>query len=390
MEAVTPFLEVTEAIKELGGQDLERCMQCAVCTGVCPWNLVRYFSPRGMIRLAQFGLEGFESEDLWRCVTCNKCVINCPRGLPIIDIFRAMRIMMNETGSIPPSLKGPIGSASNRGNPWSGAPGARTSWTEGLDVEPFSSRRDYLFFTCCTQAYEARNQKAGRALLRLLQAGGVDFGIMEEGEVCCGDAVRKMGAEEVFCKLAETNLGLFEERGVERIIVASPHCYNAFVKDYPRVGGGSYLVRHYTEVVEELLDQGRLTPKRELGKRVTYHDPCYLGRHNGIYDAPRRVLRAVPGLELVEMPRNREDSLCCGGGGGGLWNEVPAEERFAVLRVEEALETGAEVIAAACPYCIIMFEDALKTLGKEEELRVADIAELVFESLDDEAGPSEG
>ncbi len=381
MDAVTPFLEVTEAIKELGGKDLERCMQCGTCTGVCPWNLVRYFSPRGMIRLAQFGLEGFESEDLWRCVTCNNCVINCPRGLHIIDILRSMRMMMNETGSVPPSLKGPLGSASNRGNPWSGDPEDRTAWAKDLRAPQYHEGMEYLFFTCCTHAYDARNQKAARALVRLLQSGGLDFGMLVEGEQCCGDAIRKMGGEEVFGKLMDNNMGVFEENGVRRILTASPHCYNAFIKDYAEFGG-VYQVRHYTQILEELLLEGRLSPVRELGKTVTYHDPCYLGRHNGIYDPPRRVLRSIPGLDLVEMERNRENSLCCGGGGGGLWNEVPTDERFAILRVQEALETGAEVIAAACPYCIIMFEDAVKTLGKEEEIRVADIAELVMESLE--------
>ena len=381
MEAVTPFLEVTDAIKELGGEDLDQCMQCGTCTGVCPWNLVKYFSPRGMIRLAQFGLEGFESEDLWNCVTCNKCVINCPRGLKIIDIIRSMRMMMNETGSIPASLKVPLGSVASRGNPWSGEPEERTKWAEGLGVKEFGPDVDYLYFTCCTQAYDARNQKSGQALIKVLQAAQVDFGLLGEKEVCCGDAIRKMGGEELFGKLAETNLSTFEEKGVKRIIAASPHCFNTFVKEYPELGG-NYEVRHYTQLLLELIKEKRLKPSLKVEKRVTYHDPCYLGRHNGIYEPPREVLRAIPGIDLIEMERNRENSLCCGGGGGGLWNEVPAEQRFSVLRVKEAVETGAEIIAAACPYCISMFEDALKTIGKEEEMRVMDVSELLLESLE--------
>ncbi|MDY7035075.1 MAG: (Fe-S)-binding protein [Thermodesulfobacteriota bacterium] len=380
MKAVTPFLEVTDAIKELGGADLEKCMQCATCTGVCPWNLVKYFSPRGMIRLAQFGLEGFESEDLWNCVTCNTCVINCPRGLEIINIIRSMRIMMNETGSIPASLKGPVGSASNRGNPWSGEPEDRTKWAEGLGVKEFSSHMDYLYFTCCTQAYDARNQKAGQSLIKVLQAGGVDFGLLKKNEKCCGDAIRKMGGEELFISLAESNLSVFTDKEVKRIITGSPHCYNTFLKEYPEFGG-DFEVRHYTQILKELIEKGDLKPTRRMEKRVTYHDPCYLGRHNNIYEPPREVLKAIPGLELVEMERNRENSLCCGGGGGGLWNEVPAEERFSVLRVEEAAQAGAQVIAAACPYCISMFEDALKTIGKEEEMKVMDISEIVLGAL---------
>ena len=382
MEAVTPFLEVTDAIKELGGQDLEKCMQCATCTGVCPWNLVKYFSPRGMIRLAQFGLEGFESEDLWNCVTCNTCVINCPRGLEIIDIIRSMRIMMNETGSVPASLKGPIGSITSRGNPWSGEPEDRTKWRESLGVKEFSPEMEYLYFTCCTQAYDPRNQKVGQAMIKVFQSADVDFGLLNENEKCCGDAVRKMGGEELFMTLAENNIGIFEEKEVKRILTASPHCFNAFIKDYKEFEG-KYEVWHYTQFLKELIEKEKIIPKQKVEKRVTYHDPCYLGRHNNIYDEPREVLKSIPGLELIEMERNRENSLCCGGGGGGLWNEVPAEERFSVLRVEEAAETGAEIIAAACPYCISMFEDALKTIGKEEELKVMDISELVLESLEE-------
>ncbi|MBL7176531.1 MAG: (Fe-S)-binding protein [Desulfobacteraceae bacterium] len=381
MKAVTPFLEVTDAIKELGGQDLEKCMQCGTCTGVCPWNLVKYFSPRGMIRLAQFGLEGFESEDLWNCVTCNTCVINCPRGLEIIDIIRSMRMMMNETGTVPASLKVPLGSVASRGNPWSGESEDRKKWAEGFGVREFEPGVEYLYFTCCTQAYDPRNQKVGQALVKVLQSADVDFGLLGENENCCGDAIRKMGGEELFMKLAETNLGAFEEKEVKRIITASPHCYNTFIKEYPELGG-NFEVQHYTQFLQDLIKKGKLEPTRQVEKKVTYHDPCYLGRHNNIYDPPREVIKAIPGIELVEMERNREDSLCCGGGGGGLWNEVPAEERFSVLRVEEAAETGAEIIAAACPYCISMFEDALKTIGKEEEMKIMDISELVLESLE--------
>jgi Fe-S oxidoreductase len=380
MEAVTPFLEVTEAIKELGGEDLESCMQCATCVGVCPWNMVRYFSPRRMIRLAQFGLEGFETDDLWYCVTCNKCVVNCPRGLRIIDIIRSMRMMMYETGSMPGALKVPIGSASSRGNPWSGEAEDRTRWLEGVEVKTFEAGMDYLYFTCCTQVYDVRNQNAAKALLKVLRAGGVDFGILGEKEACCGDAIRKLGGEEVFGKLAGNNMGLFEEKGVERIITGSPHCYNAFIKDYSELGG-HYDVRHYTQLLLELVQDGRIRPERKVEKRVTYHDPCYLGRHNNIYEPPRDLLKSIPGLVFVEMERNRENSLCCGGGGGGLWNEIPAEERFAVLRVREAAEAGAEVIATACPYCVLMIEDALKTLGKDDEIKVMDIAEIILESL---------
>ena len=241
---------------------------------------------------------------------------------------------------------------------------------------------EYLYFTCCTQAYDNRNQKSARALIKVLQAAGVDFGLLGEKENCCGDAIRKMGGEELFGRLAENNISAFEAKEVKKIITGSPHCYNTFVKEYPDLGG-SYEVKHYTQFLHEKIMDKSLQLKKEVAKKVTYHDPCYLGRHNGIYEPPREVLRSIPGLELIEMERNRADSLCCGGGGGGIWNEVKADERFSVLRVQEAFDTGAEVIAAACPYCISMFEDALKTIGKEEEMKVMDISELVLESIEE-------
>jgi Fe-S oxidoreductase len=380
MHAVTPFLEVTDAIIAVAGETLRICIQCGTCTGLCPWNLVREFSPRGMIRLAQFGLEGFESEALWNCVTCNSCVQRCPRGVEIIDVIRSMRAIMVETGTIPPSLKAPLGSLSSRGNPWSGERDQRLRWAEGLNLKPFSNEMEYLYFTCCTQAYDPRNQKVARALATILTGLGVNFGLIGEDENCCGDACRKLGGEDVFMRLANGNISLFRNKGVKKIIVASPHCLNAFRKDYRQLGG-DFDVIHHTELLANLLHEGKLLLKKALNIKVTYHDPCYLGRHNGIYEPPREVIRAIPGVELVEMGRNREESLCCGGGGGGIWMEVPTGERFSEIRVSEAQETGAQVIAAACPYCISMFEDAIKTRGLSEKMKVMDVSELVMESM---------
>jgi Fe-S oxidoreductase len=380
MEAATPFPEVTEAIVAVAGETLWICMQCGTCTAVCPWNLVKPFSPRHMIRLAQFGLEGFEAEDLWNCVTCHTCVSRCPRGVNNIDVVRSMRALMVEMGSMPASVKTPLGSLTSRGNPWGGEREARTQWTEGLDIRPFKEGSAFLYFSCCTPAYDPRNQRIARATARLLNEAGVEFGILGVEESCCGEAARKLGNEDLFERLAAANVEAFRSHGVRRIVVSSPHCYNAFTKDYPQLGG-IFQVLHITQLLESLLEDDRLRPRHEVNLRVTYHDPCYLGRHNGIYDPPRKVLNAIPGLELVEMPRNREDSLCCGGGGGGIWMEVPAEERFAVLRVEEAAGTGATVIAAACPYCISMFEDAIKTLGKTDQIRVKDVTELLLEAV---------
>jgi Fe-S oxidoreductase len=381
MIAVTPYLEVADTIVEYGGRDMLVCMQCGTCTGVCPWGLVREFSPRGMIRLAQLGLEGFESDDLWNCVTCNTCVKKCPRGVDIIDIVKSMRAIMTETGSMPASLKVPTGSLHSQGNPWSGDPDQRAKWAEDLDISPFTEDTEYLYFACCTNCYDPRNQKVAQALAKLLKKAGVDFGIIGVNENCCGDAVRKMGGEELYGQLANKNISLFNDNGVKKIIVSSPHCYNTFIKEYPEFGG-EYAVIHHAQLLKKLIDDGTLVPTKPIDARVTYHDPCYLGRHNDIYDAPRDVLKAIPGLKLVEMPRCREDSLCCGGGGGGLWMEVPSGERFSELRIEEAVGTGASILAAACPYCISMFEDAVKTTNRSDDIKIMDIAELLAESIE--------
>jgi Fe-S oxidoreductase len=293
---------------------------------------------------------------------------------------------MVEMGSMPASLKVPLGSLASRGNPWGGEREDRARWAEGLDVPAYGKGTEFLYFPCCTPAYDPRNQKVAKATARLLGEAGVNFGILGAQENCCGDAVRKLGDEALFDRLAAANIRTFQDQGVRRIIASSPHCYNAFTKDYPSLGG-EFQVFHVSQFFEGLLKEGRLKPRHEVNRRVTYHDPCYLGRHNGIYEGPRRVLSAIPGLELVEMPRNRENSLCCGGGGGGIWMEVPAEERFSVLRVEEAVATGAQVLAAACPYCISMFEDAIKTTGKSDEIQVMDISELLLEAV---MGPQEG
>jgi Fe-S oxidoreductase len=352
MSAVNPMLEIADVVAEFGGDTLHICMQCGTCTGVCPWNLVISYSPRQILRQVSLGFEGSE-EAVWNCVTCNTCVVRCPRGIKLIDVFKAVRAVQLEAGASPESLAVPLGSMRGDGNPWGGKREERTQWAAGLEVPAFTPDHDYCFFTCCTLAYDPRNQQVGRALIQLLQRAGLSFGTLGTQESCCGDQARKVGADEVFQQLAGANIELFKERGVQRALVASPHCLNALTKDYGELDG-ALTSEHYTEVLDRLIADGRLKPAKPLEQIVTYHDPCYLGRHNGIYDPPRRVLQSIPGLKLVEMPRSREESLCCGGGGGGAWAEYPLEQRFAVLRVREALDTGAQVIATACPYCTLM------------------------------------
>ncbi|MFH1132182.1 MAG: (Fe-S)-binding protein [Pseudomonadota bacterium] len=379
MTALLPMLELTDVILEVGGKGLLECMQCGTCTGVCPWPPLKKFSPREIIRMVSLGFEGYEQEDLWNCVTCNTCGIRCPRGIDLIDVFRATRAVMLESGTAPETYRGPLASLRSDGNPWSGERDQRYKWAKDLNLPQFGSENEFLFFTCCTQAYDPRNRLVGKTLIGLLRNSGINFGILGEEENCCGDQARKMGAESLYVQLRDSNISLFKKNSVKKIIVSSPHCLQAFNKEYSL--DLPIQTFHYTQVLAPLIDQGKLVPQHPVELKVTYHDPCYLGRHAGEYEAPRKILSSIPGLELVEMPRNRKTSLCCGGGGGGLWMDVPQEQRFAVLRVKEAQSVGANVIATACPYCTSMLEDAVKVLDLEDEIAIKDVAELLGQSI---------
>ena len=379
MTAIAPMLEIADMIMEVGGETMKICIQCGTCTGVCPWNLVDEFSPRHLIRLASLGIEGYEQDALWNCVTCGTCVDRCPRGVDIIDVIRSTRSVMVEGGIIPPLFRAPFGSLGNEGNPWGNPRSERMQWAEGLDMPEFSSEKtENLFFACCTHVYDARNKKVVREMVSLLLKAGVSMGIIGNEESCCADQAYNCGGAEISMSLEASNSELFESKGVKNIINSSPHCLNMFKKHYP----GDYQSRHYTQIFNELIEKGALTPQKETPLKVAYHDPCYLGRHNGIYEEPRQVLNSIPGVELIEFERNRRYSLCCGGGGGGIWSEVEKEKRFSVLRIKEAQEAGVQVVATACPFCMIMFEDALKAMGiGEDDMKIMDIAELLYQSI---------
>jgi Fe-S oxidoreductase len=370
--------EVTEMILEAGGEDLRICYQCGTCTGSCPWGYLSGLGVRDMIRKAQFGLEGFEGEDLWKCVTCNTCVSRCPRGVEIIDVIRSMRSILVEMDQIPRPLRTVLNSLDQEGNPWTESREDRTKWIKGVDVKKITAETEYLLFTGCTPAYDARTQKVARSLVKVLQAAGVDFGILGTEASCCGDAAHKIGNPELFEELKEANQEAFEKYAVDKIICISPHCYKAFRDLYALDGVEVY---HHSQFLAELIESGALKLRNLGGQKVTYHDPCYLGRHSDVYEPPRAVLNSIAGVELVEMNRIRERSLCCGGGGGGAWMETQAGDRFAELRINEALSTGAKTIATACPFCILMLEDGAKSLNKDEDIQIKDLAEIVEEAL---------
>ncbi len=382
MEALTPFYEVNEALVAMGAEKLNLCMQCGMCAGSCPWRIVDGpFNVRRLIRMAQLGVEGYESDDiLYGCTTCNKCVLRCPRGVTIIDVVKAMRAMIAETGAIPGVLKTATGSVHSNGNPWSEPREKRTAWMQGLDVPSFDGDKEYFLFVCCTSAYDPRSQNIAKAMVKVLSAAGVDFGVIGEEESCCSESMRKIGDEELFSNMASRNIQLYKDKGVKKIITTSPHCYYTFSQEYPDLGG-EFEVLHYTQLLARLLEEGKLKLSKTLDKKVTYHDPCYLGRHSEVYEEPRALITAVTGGNLVEMERIKKESLCCGAGGGRLWMETKPEWRFSDLRIEEACDTGASVLATACPYCISMLEDSRKTTNKEDAIEIKDISELIAECL---------
>ena len=383
METVAPYKEIIDVIKASGGDAFKRCFQCGLCDVVCPWNRVTTFSMRKLIREATFGLTEIESEEIWRCTTCGKCPQQCPRDVKQIESGVALRRIATEYGVFPASVK-PIrtisGSLVGEGNPLNEERKKRADWAEGLSVKPFTEGMEILYFPDCYCSYDPRLKKVARATATILNKAGVDFGILGAKESCCGESIRKTGDEDVFKRLAKENIKTFIDHGVKKILVSSPHCYHTFKNEYPEFMV-NFEVVHISQYLFELIHEGRIELNKAYAKKVTYHDPCYLGRHNGIYDEPREVLKRVPGLELIEMPESRVDSLCCGGGGGRIWMETPKGERFSDLRLEQAIGVGAEVLATACPYCITNFEDSRLNRENSEAIEIKEITEIIGEVI---------
>ncbi len=380
--SITPFKVVIDGIKEAGGEANKYCYQCGKCETVCPWNQVRRFFIRRLMHQAQFGLVPFESEDLWLCTTCRKCVEQCPRGVKIIDVMRSMRRILVPDGVVPaslPNLRSAMTSIASVGNPFRQEKD-RAEWAEVLSIKPFTEGTDILYFPCCYPSYEPRLKKVSQATAQILSQVGVDFGLLGSKENCCGESVRSAGNEDLFKRLARENIKAFIDHGVKKILTTSPHCYHTFRNEYSEFKV-TFEVFHISQYLFKLMEEGRLEMKGEYKKRVTYHDPCYLGRHNGIYDEPREVLKKIPGLELVEMANSREDSLCCGMGGGRVWMETAKGERFSDLRLQQALDVGAEVLVTSCPYCINQFEDSKSLLKESEGLEIKDISEIILEVI---------
>lgn len=387
---ITPDRDIAEVILESGGTDALKCYQCGMCMAVCPWYHVTavdfpvYQIPQS-VRLGAM-IQSEESEDIerevtevYRCVACKACIDRCPHGIDLPKVMCSIRKILVEYDFYPTDLKDSVSRIQSFGNPFGEEREKRTKFTQEWGVPAFESDMDYLLFRCCVSAYDPVGIRAAKGLICALQNAGVSIGVLGQEESCCCESVRRIGVEDIFQEVARKNITAFKDAGASRILTLSPHCYTTFVSDYSEFGE-EFEYLHYTQLLAKLIEENKIKPQKALGKKVVYHDPCTLGRQNLIYEEPRDILRSIPELELVEIPYfNKKESICCGGGSGGVWLDRPKEERMSDIRVQQAVDTGAEIMAVACPYCYQMFEDSVKTLGVDLEIR--DVAELLADSL---------
>jgi len=358
---------------------LLECIQCGVCTGSCPVSRKLEFNIRKFMRevVVTGKVVTYPQDVLWGCTTCSTCFIRCPKELNPFEFWIDLRSMAVEEGEIPPTLRDALESVFKNGNPWGRIRSKRTEWAEGLNIKHISQGAEILYYVGCTASYDPRIQKVARSFVKCLQKANVDFGILGEEENCCGNEVYGIGEKGLFDFLAEENMKIFNKYNVKKIVTTCPHGYNTFKNRYQQT---SFEVQHHSQLLVELLEKGKIKPLKELKKKIIYHDPCFLGKQNNIYDEPRKVIASIPGVELLEFDRSRERSLCCEGGGGRMWVDVPGP-RLAEIRVKEAVEAGAEVLAVACPFCLLTLEDAVKTTELEGKIEVMDIAEILVQTL---------
>lgn len=383
-ETVTLDDALWERITRITGGLTWPCYQCGACTAVCPWGRVREDATnvRRLIRHLQVGNSA--DTEIWLCTACRQCQEQCPRGVDVPAVFRSLRRAAWQERAVPAGMPSLLWHLFWDGNPGGQPPSQRFAWARDLDLPPYAPDHEILLYVGCSASYDRRLQRVARALVAVLRAAKVSFGVLGDEEPCCGEAAFAVGQDAFVRRIVERNVALFRARGVRRLVALSPHCYDMFRNRHPV--GGEFEPLHYTQLLDDLLQAGRLPLGEIEPLALTFHDPCLLGRAHGVYAPPRRVLAAIGGAELYEMADNREAALCCGGGGGRMWVETPASERFAVLRAREAQATGAAVLATACPACLSCLEDGLKVIGAAE-MRVLDIAEVVAMALPPPAEP---
>lgn len=385
--------------------DLDACTRCGRCQDNCPAYLSgKDLSPKKVIQdlkehmyqvypypliktpkepRADMLTEVITEEVIWDCTTCRACQEACPVYIEHIQKMVDMRRhLVLEVCEFPESAQQALVSLQSRGHPWRGTTAQRTDWTSDLGIKVLSEdgNIDVLYWVGCTAALEDRNMKVAIATAKIMQAAGINFGILGVEETCCGDPARRMGDEYQFQMLCQRNIETFQGYNIKKIVASCPHCFNILKNEYPQFGG-NFEVVHHSELIADLISQGKLKLGNIDSSKVAYHDSCYLGRHNDIYNQPREILKSINGINSVELSRNGSKGFCCGGGGGHMWMEEPPEKRLNVKRVEQVIEADVNVIATACPYCLSMMEDGLKAKEKEESIKAMDLSELVTKAM---------
>ncbi len=365
-----------------GAQSLEWCYGCGKCVPVCPVDVVGEYGPRKLHRLVQTGGHLIDSDEAWKCTTCGNCLRVCPKEVNMIEIMPAVRAEATHRGNVPGELQLIFETTFRQGNALGHNPRRRAAWTRGAGVPVRELPKDpapvdVLFLVEDYWSYHPRGQEAAQAFARVMRALDVDFAILGAEEKTLGDSQRLAGEHGLFESLMEDMTAVLAKYEFSRIVTPDPHAFNALMQEYPK-HGHTYDALHYTQLLAPMVDRMEFT--RSIDAKVTFHDPCYLGRHNGEYDAPRTLLNAIPGVELVEMGRCRQNAYCCGGGGGGMWLDGfmsdHVSERLSERRVREAAESGADILAVCCPYEVSRFSDAAKSTG-HDHLQVLDIAEML-------------
>jgi Fe-S oxidoreductase len=362
--------------------DLLGCIQCGRCTGGCPVTVRTNLNVRRFVydSIDQDALDELAKlPEIWDCTACNTCAVRCPKGLKPVEVLIGLRNILVEGGAVQPTVRDALESVFREGNPWDKPRATRSDWMQGLEVkiaEP-GERVENLIFVCCTIAYDPKVQVTAKNLVKILNKSGVDYGFIGDSETCCSSEVHNLGEEGLFEMMIEDNTELLNSYDAARLVTISPHCYSTFKNQYP---GLKAEVIHYTHLLKEILEENKLELTGEFPQKIVYHDPCFLGKQNGVFDEPRYILGRIPGAEIVEFDRSRERSLCCEGGGGKMWVESESRlERLAEVRVKDAKALGASILAVACPFCVLTLDDAVKAKGFEEEMRVAEILEIIGE-----------
>lgn len=418
--ALKPLNLEDENIEQFGASDVEHltwkqmldgyaCTECGRCTSACPAaNTGKPLSPRKIIvdirrrveekaPLMAAGIEEKEGitdktlvndfitpEELWACTSCNACVYECPVSIEHLDsIIEMRRNLVLMESNFPQELNTVFKNLETNFSPWAFNHQDRAAWAEGMDIKTMSedSNAEVLFWVGCAGSYDSRYQKVTKAFANIMKEAGVNFRILGTEEKCNGDTARRLGNEYLAQMMMQENVETLNGYNVKKIVTGCPHCFNSLKNEYPQFGG-NFEVQHHSEMIEELIEKGKIQLKdEEVKSKTTFHDSCYLGRYNNIYDEPRNPLKQVKGLELVEMERNKDKGFCCGAGGGRMFMEETIGTRINVNRTEEALNTGADTIASACPFCMTMMSDGVKSFEKQDEVSVKDIAEIVWENI---------